>query len=139
MIRIIALFAVASCVGFGQQAKKDSFNLPQGNKSAFPALPDALDGIPPQRASAFPETPPDRFDFGRLSSFNEVHDSEIKELQQRVRDIEASVNWGRGVVAGALVLVIGLGTFLKAFWKSILRLIVTEATAKNTTPPGAQI
>jgi hypothetical protein len=96
-------------------------------------MPHVPELVPPSKPqSAFPESPPDRFDFGRLSSFNEVHESAIKDLQQRVRDIEASVNWGRGVVAGALVLILGLAAFLKSFWKSILRLLVNESAAKTT-------
>lgn len=89
---------------------------------------------PNKPQAAFPEIPPDRFDFGRLSSFNEVHEAGIKDLQQRVRDIEGTINLGRGIFAGVSVLLVGLGGFVTAFWKGIFRLLAHESGTSSSTP-----
>jgi hypothetical protein len=76
---------------------------------------------------------PDRFDVGRLSTFNEMHDAQIKDLLTRVSSIETSINWGRGLFAGITVVIVLLGVFLKAFWRPILRMLVQEASTGSAT------
>lgn len=136
MNRITVLFFVVSCFALGQQKPANTFSLTSGSKIPFHSLSGADDIAQPQvrTQSALPEAPPDRFDIGYLSSFNQSHADAIKDLQQRVRDIEANINWGRGVVAGAIVLLVGIAAFLKAFWRSLLKVPMHEAGPKIAEP-----
>ena len=75
----------------------------------------------------------DRYDVGRLSTFNEMHDAQIKDLLSRMSSVETSINWGRGLIAGISTLLVGIIVFLKSFWKPILRMLINE----SSNPPSA--
>jgi hypothetical protein len=111
----------------GDQGRQSNFATPESPSK----LMDSIRSI--EAGPVFPASPPDKFDFGRLSGFNEMHDSQIKDLQSRVRDIEKGLNWGQGVGAGLLILLGGIGLLVRSFWKKILRMLMEEAA--GTIPP----
>jgi len=95
--------------------------------------PKAVDLTAPQGAPAVPINLPDRYDLGRLSGFNDVHESQIKDLQGRVSSIETNINWGRGLIAGTAAAFIIILAFLKTFWKPIARILFEEASNPKAT------
>ena len=119
---ILSFFSALACVGQARTGLLSS-KQPQGLVATNVKTAD----LSAPSASVVPN--PDRFDVGRLTTFNEMHDTQIKDLMGRMTSVETNINYGRGAVGGLTVLLLGIGIFLRSFWKPILRMLITETNA----------
>ncbi len=124
------LTAQISNQGIPSMAKPSGSSVGGLNQRA-PTQPPGL--TLPQGSPGVPASLPDRYDMGRLSGFNEVHEYQIKDIQGRVNGLETTANWGKGAAAGGAVAFFLLLAFAKAFWKPIVRMLIHES---GSHPPG---
>lgn len=111
----------------------------QNNHRELSSKPDLLKpqsetengGVPNLSAPASPRVGqdlPDRFDLGVFSKAEQVHDTEIARLDERVYSLESRINEARGVFWGFGVFFGLVISFIGVFWRGILKLMLNEVS-----------